>query len=390
MAPHPSLSAAFIQPPDLRPQRKMARNELCWCGSGHKWKHCHCDRELQPRVNVWQLVADTRAEFTKGYCSHPAAGPATCGGKIVRAHTIQRSGGLAAIAESGHVISMLSGAQNIFRNDGRIEPREVGIGHASTFMGFCDYHDGTTFRPAESADVALTQESCFVLGFRALSYELFTKRAALRNIEIQREMDKGAPFEIQVAIQRYLHVYATGLRRGIKDLLQWKNKYDAALLANRFAAYTYCGFVFKHQLPFACCGAIHPEFDFEGRALQKLGRDVAPYDFVTLNVTVLDGKSVAVFVWETESNGPAQEFVESFVNIPNGEKAEALARLAFEHFENLHAKPSWWATLPPATRAAAIQRIRSGGPASNRRADCLLADGHFFMLGSNIESVVRS
>jgi len=35
-----------------KPEEKKAppgRNDLCWCGSGRKYKHCHLDRDAQKR-----------------------------------------------------------------------------------------------------------------------------------------------------------------------------------------------------------------------------------------------------------------------------------------------------------------------------------------------------
>ena len=29
------------QQPYVRKERKLGRNEPCWCGSGKKYKHCH-------------------------------------------------------------------------------------------------------------------------------------------------------------------------------------------------------------------------------------------------------------------------------------------------------------------------------------------------------------
>ncbi|MCD4749514.1 MAG: SEC-C domain-containing protein [Thermoanaerobaculales bacterium] len=40
-------------PPDTA--RNMGRNELCWCGSGSKYKSCHCDRD---RLHFAQLRAE--------------------------------------------------------------------------------------------------------------------------------------------------------------------------------------------------------------------------------------------------------------------------------------------------------------------------------------------
>ena len=113
-------------------------------------------------------------EFQKGYCSYPEASPETCG-RIVRAHTVQRRGGLHAIAENGHVLSAKTGFQSLFRS-GVFSPSEVGVRSASTFMGFCDTHDNSMFKSVETVPVELTPECCFLLGFRAISYELFQKK----------------------------------------------------------------------------------------------------------------------------------------------------------------------------------------------------------------------
>ena len=30
---------------EKRPDRTLSRNELCWCGSGEKYKNCHMERD---------------------------------------------------------------------------------------------------------------------------------------------------------------------------------------------------------------------------------------------------------------------------------------------------------------------------------------------------------
>jgi SEC-C motif len=90
--------------PELAPSEKMGRNDPCWCLSGRKWKDCHREREFQKPINVFQVSQMMYEEFAKGYCLHPEASPETCS-KIINAHTIQRNGGLSAIAELNHVLS---------------------------------------------------------------------------------------------------------------------------------------------------------------------------------------------------------------------------------------------------------------------------------------------
>jgi hypothetical protein len=209
---------------------------------------------------------------------------------------VQRSTGLAAIADNGHVISAKSAFRDLIKNHGQHVPREVGVHDASTFMGFCNRHDTTMFRAVEAGTVALTQKTCFLLAFRTLAFELFEKQAQLRQLEVQRDLDKGRPFEDQCYIQQSLHVYREGIVRGLADLQQWKAAYDAAFLEQQFDAFRFFGVAFGGILPVVGCGGFYPEFDFEGRALQRLGRPF-PVESVTYNLTVVSVRSVAVLGW---------------------------------------------------------------------------------------------
>ena len=376
---HPSLHAPFVPPPDLMPQKNMQRNVLCWCGSGKKWKKCHRDRELQQPVEIGEQLSFLRREFQKRYCSHPHA-PEDCGHRIIRAHTVQRRGGLAAIAENGHVISAKTGAQDLLKNDSVFVPREVGVRSASTFTGFCNTHDNSMFKPVETQTVRLTPENCFLLGFRAMSYELFSKRAMLQSLNIMREVDRGKSFGYQCAVQQFLHVCIEGAKRGVADCERWKKQYDTIYVEKRFKEYRGVGVTYSSVLPVVGCGAFIPEYDFAGNALQMVSHGDAPHEHVGLNLTVLNGRSVLVIGWIEGCDGPAQLFGRSFGDVPDEDKANAAIRLAVEHIGNIYMKPSWWYALSDAVRNTLITRMRTGMPVGgpDRAPDCLRSDGYSY------------
>lgn len=325
-----------------------------------------------------------RDEFKKGYCLHPEASDDTCSKKIIRSHTLQRKGGLSAIAENGHVISTKVGFEKIFKNEGRVIPDKVGLRSASTFMGFCNRHDTEMFRPVETSTALLADENCFLLSFRALAYEYFQKKSALNMKDTMREMDKGKPFEAQCAIQEQLNVMEQGERLGMRDLEAWKRQYDDAFLAKDFGAYKFYSVAFSDILPIVACGAFHPQFDFQGNALQKLGRGSLEYENITYNLTVFNGHTVAVLSWRGEEEGPAWAFTKSLATIPSTEKADATVRLAFEHLENTYMKPTWWYGLPEIDRQATIRRMSSGLPGIGRSPDCLKPDEYGFLFDVEI------
>ncbi|MBW1924128.1 MAG: SEC-C domain-containing protein [Deltaproteobacteria bacterium] len=40
---------------------KLGRNDLCWCGSGKKYKRCHLDSDMRKRSRVLDSRCTTRS-----------------------------------------------------------------------------------------------------------------------------------------------------------------------------------------------------------------------------------------------------------------------------------------------------------------------------------------
>ncbi len=390
--PHPSLSEPLVLPTPLSPQRTMDPYVHCWCGSGKKWKWCHKNRDKKPPVNYSDAVARLHTEFTKGYCSYPDINRSSCSGRIIRAHTVQRRGGLAAIAEDGHVISVKSAAQDLHKNHGIFIPRKVGVRSASTFFGFCNRHDTQLFRPAETGSATLSEEVCFLLAFRAISYELFNKQAQFRLVDALRDTDAGRPFEEQCQIQLAIQDHQEGIRRGVADTQRWKNQYDRIFLERRFDEHAFVGIELSEVLPVVGCGAFMPEFDFAGAPLQRISHGTAPHEHVTFNISVLNGRSVAVFGATERTGGPAAQFLRSFTNVRDDETADAVVRCAFEFIENTFFRPSWWNSLGQEAKDALIARMRSGlgWSGSEHETGCLQPDGYRYGPGLDVINRVAS
>ena len=102
--------------------------------------------------------------------------------------TIQKEGGLRAIAEKGHVVSVKKGAFGIGRNEGQIIPVPDGIGNASTFPGFCNAHDAI-FGSAEQKTVTLGREVAFLLSYRGHRLRKILERS---RPTIQRSLPSGS------------------------------------------------------------------------------------------------------------------------------------------------------------------------------------------------------
>ena len=373
---HPSLSADRISIEPLRPVEMAEVYSPCWCRSGRKYKWCHHRRERQEPINIFEVEQKFQKALARGYCSHPAKDHDACSGVISKAHTIQRKGGLSAIAEEGTVLTVKPIMKEMIATDGMPPPRKIGIGKASVFPGFCSKHDDALFKPVEGQSVELDLETAFLLSYRAIAYERFAKERQLQSIEVQREMDRGKPFFIQCAVQQQLHFLKSGIEVGMRDVESWKKTFDGRILTGRREDFQFAALRFDRTLPIVACTGFHPEFDFDGNHLQYLGRGAPEFDHIALTVTAFAGETIAVFGWIGEPNGPAGKLVDSFLQVPDTDKARALVRLLFVQSDNLFLRPSWWRSLPENVKNRLGELTQSGTTLRMRTGqDLSAADG---------------
>lgn len=373
MSPHPSLSAPPFKVEPIKPVPTMGPYVPCWCGSGRKYKWCHFRRDLQAPVNIFQVEQKMLEDLQAGYCSHPDPSADPCSSTIIKSHTVQKNGGLSAIAESGHVLTVKPTMKAMIDSEGTPGPRSIGVNKASVFPGFCGKHDDELFKPIESKSVSLNKDTAFLFAYRAMAYELFAKIAQLKGSETQREMDKGQPFAIQAAIQVHMAGVIAGIKLGLRDMEGWKAQFDQRLLSGERGDFHYLAVRFAEVLPIVACSAFHPEYDLKGQPLQRLGRD-ADFDHIALTVTAFEGQTLAVFGWIGD-NSTAQALAASFVDVEDDRKADALIRLLFVHSDNLFLRPSWWNGLPGSvhdgfnhmTQSGTTMRLRTGREIADSR-----------------------
>ncbi|MBP4052188.1 hypothetical protein J9978_22220 [Chromobacterium violaceum] len=381
------LSAGLMSPLDPV-ERPLNTYGPCWCGSGKKWKFCHKDRDKKDPITFGQAQAQQMKFYQAGPCQHPSASAESCSTPLsIQSHTIQRRGGLAAIAENGHVYSTKKAFQEIEKRQGQVDMLKIGVAKASTFPGFCSRHDTELFLPVEQADSVLDAWNGFLLSFRAVTYELAAKDAQLRSHIASRDnIDNGKPFELQAVLQNFLHLHQYGIQRGLEDVSNLKAMYDSAFLTQDLNGFSFYGIKFDRVLPFAAAGAFMPEFDFSGTQLQRLGTSQVANQ-IALNITQLGGTTCAGFGWFGGPNCAAAQLVQSLKALPDAEKSNAVLVLSMEHLENFFCKPSWWEGLSPQVSASLHEKIAGGLP--TRSSTALIEPGMRAVSGE-VESVFET
>lgn len=355
--------------------KKIGRNDLCYCGSNIKYKKCHLNRHLQPEVTEGEVKGFASKQRVAKTCFHSSVDGANCGGKIIKAHTVSKSGSLRSIARNGKVYNFKPDINSLFKNNGKFECQEVGIGQASTFPGFCAYHDKQLFSPVEDQEFEASVYNATLLGYRAIAREIYAKQHQTGGISFLKMMDKGKPEFIQKELQSFAEFYEHGVDLGLQDLLLIKALYDEAFRSKDFAPSQFVIIEFTETPHILFSGAIYPEFDFSGNKLQDLSM-AGPLDGISTNAISTTKGGAISFQWFGESSAN-KRFIQSLLALPENAWANAVTQLVFEFIENLFISPDWWDGLNPSLKQSLERRVMH---ILGHEQNCLVPDGSVYFI----------
>lgn len=323
---------------------KMGRNELCWCGSKKKYKHCHLGRESQKPVEHWEVSNEFKKITSKKLCSSPISFHTECSKEIIKAHTIPKSTSLKSIEENGHVYGLNFSHMSYVKNGRKLIHELVGINKASTFSGFCKTHDDAIFSPIEKQRFENIPEHCFLLMYRAFSRELYAKMTSLKLADFRASLDRGKSLEQQLYVQLSNRSLDYGTKLSIRDLSYHKEKLDILLEKKDYSSVKAIVFEFDEPPPVMVAGTIYPDFDFNGCLIQDLMMENI-MDFMSVS-SFYDGyKGRIVFSWLDYCDETCDRLVGSLLNKPVDSLFVFLIQYVISNFENHFISPKWWGKL---------------------------------------------
>ena len=245
--------------------RARKHYELCWCGSGKKYKRCHRMREQESAYTLGQLQDIQRRIFWRQRgCMHPLASPTTCNGQVIDSHTIQRKGPLEQIVdETGHVMHFEPKS-----NDGELEACRIGWKKASVFPGYCASHDSSLFSPLETEPFTGEHMQCVLQAFRNVCNEHYRKKALIEALEFQRDyIDRGQDLDSQINLQLSYTKTIEGQKKSLEESEILKGKFESAIVNNDLEALVSKCYFFQGDLDVVSSSVFQCEFDFAGNKL---------------------------------------------------------------------------------------------------------------------------
>ncbi len=324
----------------------LGRNDLCWCGSGIKYKKCHLERHKQDFPNQGDILKRLNNFNSKRYCSVDKNLHSECSNRIVKAHSISKSSSLKSISVDGHVYTMFKDSVRSISNVGDISPRKIGINAASTFTGFCSKHDKELFAPIEDYEFTSTPYNLFLVAYRALCREIFVKKSTKSSrIELIKSLDKGKSFQEQVFIQSFARHLCENNDLTMLDLDRMKKRYDVILKDEKFEDLHHLVLEFEHPMEVMGCAVMGQSVGFDGQWLQEYTEDPDEFpDYLVMNSFSLNDKNgIVVLSWLKEHSVSNLKFINQLICHPS--IIDAIISFLFARNENLYLSPKWWDSL---------------------------------------------
>lgn len=326
-------------------RKKLGRNHPCWCGSGKKFKKCHLGRESQEKVPYWEAGKEFRKAYSKKLCSAPKSYHTNCSSKIIKAHTLPKALSLKAISRDGHVYGLPTSLESVRRNNGRIAFELIGVNRASTFSGFCSVHDDSIFAPIEKNEFFGSSEQCFLLAYRALAREFYTKAAMVNTSGLRKRLDRGKDLEAQITIQEMSNLMNIGAFAGLRDLKLLKQNFDMCLENSEFSSVRGLIFELDCPPPVMISTGVNPDFNFNGDKIQDLSnlKKVPDAMFIT---SFYDGKrGLIVFTWLENGPNACTSLIRSLLRKQKEQVLGFVFQYIFKNSENTYLSPDWWQTI---------------------------------------------
>jgi hypothetical protein len=272
-----------------------------------------------------------------------------CSGKPIASHSIARSEQLECIAENGAVCvwnSSISRCFHLMDESGGAKKSSFepwGVRRASTFEGFCSYHDTQLFNRIDKPIVAFDDEVILQLHYRAMSYEFFHKKTSIEFLKklLSSEEAYYNPLYEMLDATKERDVIA------LNDLKQELSVCERAMVtknANKDVKATV--FSFDDMAPIMCTGGWAPAHTIDKKKMlfQEDMKSLAPLIGLTLGIDA-NNKSFWALTYTADKNVYVQEFIRNLQKYKDKRLLDIAVLFCLQKSQNSCCRPSWYNNL---------------------------------------------
>lgn len=261
-----------------------------------------------------------------------------CSVSIISAHSIQNNKILKRISENGDVLYFSrkdhDGTKFLLSKTGRKK--------ATTFTGFCQYHDNTIFSFIENKDYQENNtEQEFLLAYRALAKEYHAKKTAKK---ISESAIKQSSKESDINLFKN---YLLGANQALKELKTYKEQLNEALDNKNFDILETRTIKLHREYKIAVSSFFAVENDFKGDTVNLMSDFSKELKAFCLTIFPQSGKTYILFSYlkkHKKTLAPVLTQIQKNKGVNDIKKI--ISNIIAFHTENFVISPNTWDKIP--------------------------------------------
>ncbi|APO44592.1 hypothetical protein BS614_11685 [Paenibacillus xylanexedens] len=312
--------------------------EQCPCGSKKSFKFCCKPKSTEHKHNwkEYRKHPDKRKkyEYVKNWNDTAfeiclAFDHEECRGNIKNAHSIQKKRILNRISRDGHLYQFIPdhvGDIVLAKFD------RVSINKASTFQGFCDFHDNKLFLPIEASDYCNEARQNFLFSFRPLALECHNK---IRDLTFRMNIFSERPdLTINEAMVYDYRTAQLNEREFKKEYEVFKKDYSEKNFNNIRTFYLKLDF----EVNFATSGAFSVEFDMNGQQINEnqMLSEIQEIKLIYLTIYPLENSTNIILSYHLRNDKSYNRLFEQLENASQTQILKYLNKIVINGTENIY------------------------------------------------------
>lgn len=262
-----------------------------------------------------------------------------CKGNIKQSHSLQRNGRLSIIE------SEVNGNNSIYTFTSFIpsytnlmhDLKPIGKKEASTFFGFCDYHDSTLFSKIENSTFDQSDEHCFLHSYRSYAHSYHRKREQWKAYNTESKFT-------QVLGKKHIEIMKIGILMGINDSIERKKYLDEKIDKKQFDGLAYLVYEKEGLYPFAVSSQISPKASYKNKSMNNHLNPNDPFSQIMLTF-LPDVNSTIAILAAFPDDKKAINLLYELESLKDHDLEVAITSLIIANCENTFFSPIFWHSL---------------------------------------------
>lgn len=339
---------------------KIDPYEPCPCGSGKKFKFCCYQRARKERDKGFRQL-----QYSEGRLNHLmhktwedadfktclAFDNSECNGDIISAHSLQNNRILNRISKDNHIYQF---AHRITKNEPEVYFRKVSKNKASTFFGFCDFHDTELFKPIELVEYKNDLEQNFLFAFRAHAIEYHRK---LRKLNHHREVLKTFPHMLLNEEGVYLYRIA---QLDVEDCEKNQQTFKKDYLMKDFSNIRTIQRTLDFEISFATCSSFTVRDDLKGNVINDIySTSEIEMPSIYINIYPVENGTNILLSYHKNDEKKYKEYFDQLEVLDIEDLTKYLNFLIIEYTENVFFNPNFIEKLSRKEKISLLNSFQS-------------------------------